>query len=205
MQTKLAVTDPPKGTSIIAREFSPGKPEPTPINEIWQKTEDITQSSLEFDEAQEFDVEKGQVDLEAGVEKASEKELQEKLEEKLEELVKETERDAAIFAQALQAQIVQGEIEIETIGRKIVIRIREKGSFKSGSATLTEKYYQVLEEVAAVLAKQPGRVQVQGHTDNIPIKTRRFRSNWELSTARAVSVAHALMVGKKVKQSRFEV
>ncbi|MCV6615314.1 MAG: OmpA family protein, partial [Cellvibrionaceae bacterium] len=117
----------------------------------------------------------------------------------------ETERDAAIFAQALQAQIVQGEIEIETIGRKIVIRIREKGSFKSGSATLTEKYYQVLEEVAAVLAKQPGRVQVQGHTDNIPIKTRRFRSNWELSTARAVSVAHALMVGKKVKQSRFEV
>lgn len=205
VQTKLAVTDPPKGTSIIAREFSPAIPEPTPINEIWQKTEDITQSSLEFDQANEFDIEKGQEDLEAGVEKVSDKELQERLEEKLEELVKETERDAAILAQALQAQIVTGEIEIETIGRKIIIRIREKGSFKSASATLTEKYFQVLEEVSAVLAKQPGRIQVQGHTDDLPIRTKRFRSNWELSSARAVSVAHALMVGNRVAENRFEV
>lgn len=205
VQSKLAVTDPPKGTSIIAREFSPAIPEPTPINEIFQKTEDITQSSLDFDKADEFDVEKGKEDLEAGVEDASDKELKDKIKEKLEELVKETEKDAATLAQSLQRQIVKGEIEIETIGRKIIIRIREKGSFKSGSASLDPAYFDVMEEVSAVLGKQSGRIQVQGHSDDVPINTRRFRSNWELSTARAVSVAHALMAGKRIKESRFEV
>jgi flagellar motor protein MotB len=41
--------------------------------------------------------------------------------------------------------------------------------------------------------EKPGKIQVQGHTDNIPIRSARYRSNWELSTARAVSVAQALM------------
>ena len=49
VQNKLNVTDIPKGTSIIAQEFSPGRPEPTPINEIWQKTEDLTEMSLEVE------------------------------------------------------------------------------------------------------------------------------------------------------------
>src|SRR5690606_34224907 len=47
VQNKLNVMDVPKGTSIIAQEFSPGRPEATPINEIWQHTEDITEMSLE--------------------------------------------------------------------------------------------------------------------------------------------------------------
>ena len=52
---------------------------------------------------------------------------------------------------------------------------------------------------------QPGRIKVQGHTDNIPINSARFRSNWELSSARAVSVAHQLMRGDYIDQDRFEV
>ena len=67
VQNKLKVTDVPKGTSIIAQEFSPGTPSPTPINEIWQKTEDITEMSLEVQCAQEYDVEAGDIDKEAGV------------------------------------------------------------------------------------------------------------------------------------------
>ena len=47
VQQKFTANDPPKGTSIIAQEFSPGKPEPTPLNQIWQKTTDLSKNSLE--------------------------------------------------------------------------------------------------------------------------------------------------------------
>jgi chemotaxis protein MotB len=61
--------------------------------------------------------------------------------------------------------------------------------FPSGSADLSEIGIETLQEVAAALAEFPDRgFQVEGHTDNVPIKTARFPSNWELSTARAVAV-----------------
>jgi len=205
VQTKISVTDPPKGTSIIAREFSPAIPEPTPINEIFQKTEDITQSSLDFDKKNEFDTEQGEDNKDSGVKQASDAEIMAKVKEKLEQLVDATKKDAAELARGLRDQIVKGEVEIETYGRKIIIRIRERGSFKSGSATLAPDSYDVMEEIQSVLRKKTGSIQVQGHTDDVPIRTSRFRSNWELSSARAVSVAHALMAGKRLAEDRFQV
>lgn len=197
VQNKLNVTDIPKGTSIIAQEFSPGRPEPTPINEIYQTTQDITEMSLKVECSNDFDVEQGEEGYDAGI-KARIKQV-------IEELEAQTEQIAYELADALSEQIAAGEMEIETEGRKIIIRIREKGSFTSGSATLTPKYRDVLAEVRAVIALTPGRVKVEGHTDNIPINTSRFRSNWELSTARAVSVAHELMQQNAINQQRFEV
>ncbi len=197
VQNKLKVHDIPKGTSIIAQEFSPGTPTPTPINEIWQRTEDITEMSLETECAKEYDVEQGDINQEAGV-KA-------RIKQKLEELISQTEQDAIELAQSLHDQIAAGEIEVETRGRQIIIRIREKGSFKSGSAEMNEDYFDVLEEIRAVLAAKPGKIRVEGHTDNIPIRSARFRSNWELSSARAVSVAHELMRGGEINHRRFEV
>lgn len=197
VQNKLNVTDIPKGTSIIAQEFSPGIPEPTPINEIWQHTEDITEMSLEVDCANEYDIEQGDIDTEAGI-KA-------RIRQQLEELVEQTQQDAAQLAQKLEDQIRSGEIEIEARGRKIIIRIRERGSFKSGSAEMADDYYNVMDEISKVLKQKPGKIEVQGHSDNIPIKTARFRSNWELSSARAVSVAHALMKGGGINEQRFAV
>lgn len=196
VQNKLNVTDVPKGTSIIAQEFSPAIPEPTPINEIWQKTEDLTQSSLDFECDQEFDVEQGDENKEAGAKV--------RVKEKLEELIAQTEQDAVEIAQALHDQIAKGEIEVETRGRKIVIRIREKGSFKTASAELNDDYFDVIDEIREVLREKPGKVFVEGHTDNIPIKTARFRSNWELSSSRAVSVAHELMKDD-INERRFAI
>lgn len=197
VQTSLNVTDIPKGTSIIAQEFSPGRPEPTPINEIWQKTDDRSEMSLEVQCTEEYDVEQGDEGADAGVK------LQ--VRQKLEELVGQTEQDAYDLAEALHSQIMAGEVEVETQGRKIIIRIREKGSFVSGSAELKPQYRDVMHEVQSVLVLKPGEILVQGHTDNLPINTARFRSNWDLSSARAVSVAHELMKGGLVKSSRFEV
>ncbi|GAB1264110.1 flagellar motor protein MotB [Aurantivibrio infirmus] len=197
VQNKLNVNDIPKGTSIIAQEFSPGKPEPTPINEIWQKAQDVATVSLEVQCAEEYDIEQGDLDAEAGV-KA-------RIKEQLEELVKETEKDAISLANTLSKQINEGEIEIETHGRKIIIRIREKGSFRSGSAELSENIEDVITEIQRVLIEKPGKIQIQGHTDNIPIATARYRSNWELSSSRAVTVAHELMDDGLINSRRFEV
>jgi chemotaxis protein MotB len=198
IQNQLNVIDVPKGTSIIAQEFSPSIPDPTPINEIWQRTEDITKMSLEVKENNEYDIEAGEVDQEAGV-KA-------RIKKQLEILIEETQQDAQQLANALFKEIVAGEIEVETEGRKIIIRIREKGSFKSGSHLLAESYFDVLDEVRGVLMERPGKIQVQGHTDNIPIsRSERYRSNWDLSSSRAVSVAEVLLKNGDINPMRFEV
>ena len=197
VQNRLNVTDIPKGTSIIAQEFSPGRPESTPINEIWQHTQDITEMSLDVDCSQEFTVEQGTEGYDAGIAV--------KVKQKLEELIGKTQQDAYELADTLSEQINAGQVEIETRGRMIIVRIREKGSFISGSATLAPSYRDVLREVKAVLAQKPGHIAVQGHTDDIPIRTSRFRTNWELSSSRAVSVALELMEGGDVPKNRFEV
>lgn len=197
VQNRLNVTDIPKGTSIIAQEFSPGRPEPTPINEIWQQTKDITEMSLDVDCAEEYTVEQGDEGAQAGIKL--------KVAQKLEELLKETESDAYELAGALHDQIAQGQVEVETRGRMIIIRIREKGSFISGSAEMSLEYKDVMREVKSVLALKKGAIAVQGHTDDIPIRTGRFRSNWDLSAMRSSSVAYELMKGGDVNRARFEV
>lgn len=197
VQNTLNVTDVPKGTSIIAQEFSPGRPEATPINEIWQVTKDITEMSLDVDCAQEYTVEQGDDGYDAGVK------LQ--VMQKLQDLLNKTEQDAFELAAALSEQIVAGQVEVETRGRLIIIRIREKGSFMSGSAEMSEKYKDVMREVKAVLMQKNGKIEVQGHTDNVPMRGGRFRSNWELSSSRAVSVAMELMKGGELAPKRFEV
>jgi chemotaxis protein MotB len=197
VQAEIAVTEVPKGTSIIAQEFSPGRPDPTPINEIKQHTEDITQMSLEVRDSQEYDIERGEPDRDDGA--------RERLEQIMQELVAQTRADAAELADKLKERIANGELELETRGRQIIIRIREKGSFESGAATLAPDYYDVIDEVRAVLMLKPGRIQVQGHTDNVPIHSSRFRSNWDLSAMRAASVASQLLRGDYLDPRRFEV
>jgi len=199
VQNKLKLKDVPKGTSIIAQEFSPGRPEPTPINEIWQKTSDVTELSLDVECAEEYEVEQGTEEKEAGA--------QQQLEtlEEVERLIRQTEQDAMELAKSLSGQIASGEVEVETRGRQIVVRIREKGSFRSGSADLSPQYVPLLREVRNVLSTKVGTISVRGHTDNIPINTPRFRSNWELSTARAVSVAEELFRDGLLNPGRFEV
>ncbi len=197
VQNKLKVNDIPKGTSIIAQEFSPGRPEPTPINEVWQKTDEMEQSSLEMQCAVG-----AQNQLDGLVSAAA---VQAQIVKKVEQLVQATEQDAIDLAAALTDQIAAGEVEVETHARQIIIRIKAKGAFSSGSASLTKTYVKVLKKLRDVLVAKPGAIAVHGHTDNIPIRTDRFRSNWDLSSARAVSVAHELLRGGKMPAERFTV
>jgi chemotaxis protein MotB len=102
-------------------------------------------------------------------------------------------------------EIDKGVVTLEQKDRRIIIRIREKGSFASGSARLDPGFHAVMGRISGVLAAKPGEIMVVGHTDNIPISTGRFRSNWELSSARAVTVLHSLLRNPDIAEDRVVV
>jgi chemotaxis protein MotB len=92
------------------------------------------------------------------------------------------------LAARLQHQIRQGNVEIGVDSRGLVVSIREAGSFASGSAELSDGARALLTDIAAPLLELSQPIRIEGHTDDTPIRTSRFRSNWELSTARATQV-----------------
>ena len=79
-------------------------------------------------------------------------------------------------------------IEIEVTPRGLVMRLSDRLLFASGVAELSPFAYPLLNHVADIILKTEYPVHIEGHTDNIPIHTPRYPSNWELSTARAVNV-----------------
>ena len=195
VQQRMRADDPQKGTSIIAQEFSPGTPRPTPLNEIWQKTTDESRNSLDVacqDMGSSNSGESGDAQTMVVV-------------DQIKDLVGETEKDAIDLAQALAREIAAGVLEIETAGRQITLRIKEHGNFSSGSAELSSQFKPVLKIIRQQLRDIEGRIIVEGHTDSDPIATSRFRSNWALSSARAVAVAHGLFEDPEIDQERFTI
>lgn len=89
-----------------------------------------------------------------------------------------------------------GQLAVAIDRGRMVIQLPQDILFPSGSATLSADGSRTLREVAAVLATLEGRsFQVEGHTDNVPIATAQFPSNWELSSARSLSVVRVLTQG----------
>jgi chemotaxis protein MotB len=192
VQREIPVTEVVKGTSVIKQEFSPGKPTQTPLNDIKQQSADEDKDVLEARDAQEKS-EQETMDIDAA--KAA---MQAKLEQ-------EVQQQADELKEMLDEQIQEGLLDIEREKTKIIIRIQEKGSFPSGRATLNPGFFEVISKITSVVANTPGKIIVAGHTDNIPISTARFRSNWELSSARAVTVVHAMLSNAALDEERFLV
>lgn len=283
VQRDIEAKDPPKGINIIAREFSPGQPQPTPLNVVRQKTtsdlrihlevggektrptpaprvrnqdpkeqatmkpeqpvgepiiqEDILEREQELQKKME-DMQAEQLEIQAeqeAVEKAREeiermkeeirqreealRELEQHEENRLDDATaeeilaarearerkRELEETAEKILNELEEQILAGAVDVEREGQKIIIRIREKASFGSGSAEVVASFKPVLWRLGEIIEAMEGRVVVAGHTDNIPISTPRFRSNWELSAGRAVSVVHELLWQTAMPLERFLV
>ncbi len=188
VQREVKAKDPPKGTSIIAQEFSPGRPTPSAIVEIRQQTTDESKENLDFGHAAD-DNEEVQ-DLKAALKKEMERQMKEQI-AKMEEL--------------LEDEIEKGMLEVSEVNEEVMIRIREKGSFASGKAKLEKSFYPILSKIGQVLNGVNGQIVVSGHTDNIPIRTAIYPSNWVLSGARASSVVHHLTRYGKVPGDRIEI
>jgi len=85
-----------------------------------------------------------------------------------------------------------------------VITIRGDGLFEPGSDVIAHQYDWLLARVGDALTQVPGQVTVAGHTDNVPIRTLRFPSNWELSRARAESVKQLLATRVPMQRLRSD-
>jgi len=96
-------------------------------------------------------------------------------------------------------------IDIESEFRSITIRIRERGSFGSGSSSLNEDFIDVLEKLRNVLSDVEGQISVEGHTDDVPISTESLSSNWHLSSQRALTVGYELLKDDVIDDSRFQI
>jgi chemotaxis protein MotB len=87
----------------------------------------------------------------------------------------------------------QDKVNIDITRRGLVISLREAGFFDSGSATIQPAANELLTKIAEVLLPYGNPISFEGHTDNIPMRSSTFHSNWELSTARATTLAHYFM------------
>ncbi len=96
-----------------------------------------------------------------------------------------------------------GKLQVEIRENRMIVRLGDKILFDPGKTDLKPEGKEALTEVTKVLESLPNRnFQVAGHTDNVPIKSKRFRSNWDLSTARAVEVAN-YMIGAGMEPKRL--
>lgn len=186
VQRQIKADDIPKGTSIIAQEFSPGIPQPTPFQIVEQDTTDDTKDNLEFSEGSDGD----------------QKSLAERMYTAAVESVRE---EAEKLVEDLKEEIETGMLEVEWSEAEITVRLKEKSTFNSGEAKLKSSSFQIVDRVSESLNKIDGNIIVAGHSDNVPISTYEYRSNWELSAARAANVVHHLTKKGRVDPYRVQM
>ena len=185
VQQDIVTYDIPKGTSIIALEFSPGKPEPTIRKIIQQDTVDPSKPSLRI----------GNPDNPIDVQPETLLKMLEE-EEQRQEQRQQTEKDASVLTELLEEEINEGKIDVETDGPTIIIKIREKGSFKSGAADLDPGFLPTLATIGNALGEISGEIVVEGHTDNIPINSVKYPSNFALSAGAKNTFLSKEMIGR---------
>jgi len=124
----------------------------------------------------------------------------------------EAEREQAIADQYdkirmnLSNEISEGLAEVERDGDKIIVRLAEKGSFRSGFANLQPSFKPLLNKVGQSIKDSTGMITIEGHTDNVPMAfSERFRSNWDLSAARSAAVADYILNNTAVADGRVTV
>jgi chemotaxis protein MotB len=104
---------------------------------------------------------------------------------------------------AVRPEIDRGVIGLHETPDGLVVSLQEAGFFDSGAAEVRSSELSVLDRIAAILPESP--LRVEGHTDDVPIHTAQFASNWELSSARASSIARLLLLHRNVHAEKLSV
>jgi chemotaxis protein MotB len=102
----------------------------------------------------------------------------------------------------LEPEVAAETLNVNYDEDQVVIRFSEEATFRSGDASIKPEMIPIIERVVEVLSACTGDVVVSGHTDNRPITSDRYRSNWDLSAARAVSVVHELVLSRDIDADR---
>jgi chemotaxis protein MotB len=103
----------------------------------------------------------------------------------------------------LSEDLKSGRLELSEDARGLVLSIPEASAFPTATADLSPVAQAAVARLAAVLTRLPNAVRVEGHTDDVPIHTARFTSNWELSTARAIRVVELLIEQGRLAPDRL--
>jgi len=107
------------------------------------------------------------------------------------------------LAHDLEDAVRSQRLDITTDGRGLVISLPEQATFPVGTADLGDGAKALITRVAATIAPLPNLIRVEGHTDDVPIRTARFASNWELSTARASAVVAYMIEHDRIDPARL--
>lgn len=109
---------------------------------------------------------------------------------------------ASSLIRELENEVASGALNVDYDEHQVIIRFSEDATFMSGDATIKKEMLPIIERVVDVLKNCRGDVVVAGYTDDRPIASSRYRSNWDLSAARAVSVVHELVLNRDVPADR---
>ncbi len=166
----------PKAESIIKKEFSPGRPDPSIIKSVRQQTHDDTKPISRPEPAMPVPV--TPAEIEALIERVRE---------------------------GLKDEINNETLEFIPYDYGVLVRVKEDDAFPSGTADIQPGFIPVLETLAEVLSDVNAKVVVSGHSDDVPISTPVYPSNWVLSSARAASVVHELAEARLANPDQIEI
>ncbi len=107
------------------------------------------------------------------------------------------------FTRMISENAYDEETMITKEGDDLIIHVAEKFLFPSGEAVLRGESKHLLSEVGRIIEKYPYPIRIEGYTDNIPVASLKFPSNWELSASRAAAVLQYLQNEKKISASRM--
>jgi len=172
--------EPSLGGSIIFAE-QPAVPSPP------AKTDEQTELEKEFEDFEESDIEV--------LDEPKELETVNQIDPNIDRLTES-------LVDKLESEILSNALSVSYDSNKVVVRFSEATTFPSGSEELKDAMFPILEKIEGVLAACEGEVVVSGYTDNLPVNSSRYRSNWDLSAARAVSVVHQLVFNNKLDANR---
>lgn len=112
-------------------------------------------------------------------------------------MANENDAESSALAERLQQMVQQnnldGQVEVLASGQTVTVRISEKILFPSGRSSLEQSGEELVKRLGPLLKEGGGQISIEGHTDNVPINTALYPSNWELSAARASMVVRSLI------------
>ena len=108
------------------------------------------------------------------------------------------EKLASMLISEMEEAVAEEQIAVGFDRRRVVIRFDDEATFPVGSAELIPEIRPVVNDIVDIIARCDGEVIVTGHTDDRPITSSQYRSNWDLSAARAVSLVHELVLNRAI-------
>lgn len=122
---------------------------------------------------------------------------------------KAEEKEFKEIMSAIEAYLIkqgaQNKVSLSISRRGLVVSLKEAGFFDSGSAVIKQSGYQLLNTIIEAMTQYSNPLRIEGHTDNVPISTAQFPSNWELSTARATNVLRYMLKTYEIEPNSISV